>query len=272
MKASLRRIINSYRSRSAKSSIKLGVGFRTLLGKKPGGRLSGGRNADFRCWAGKTRHALAGRSREQGFDVVGVDRIPGHVAAILDRQAPISEPGLQALLSEATGRIEATSDIKGAVSASDVTFVVVPTPSGADGTFSNLHVISAIREIGAALRGKTDYHLVVITSTVMPESTGGPIRQALEGSSGRVVGVDLGLCYNPEFIALGSVIRDMLRPDFVLIGELDGRAGDLLASIYERVCENRPTNSAYELGECRNHKANSKFVCHRENFIRQYDL
>ena len=87
----------------------------------------------------------------RGIDVVGVDRIPGHVAAILDRRTPISEPRLQALLSEATGRIEATSDIKAAVSASDVTFVVVPTPSGADGTFSNLHVISAIREIGAAL-------------------------------------------------------------------------------------------------------------------------
>jgi len=176
----------------------------------------------------------------RGIDVVGVDRIPGHVAAVQNRQVPIVEPGLQSLLSEATGRIEATSDIKGAVSASDVTFVVVPTPSGSDGTFSNLHVISAIREIGAALRGKTDYHLVVIMSTVMPGSTGGPIRQALEGSSGRVVGSDLGLCYNPEFIALGSVIRDMLRPDFVLIGESDGHAGDLLASIHERVCENRP--------------------------------
>jgi UDPglucose 6-dehydrogenase len=179
---------------------------------------------------------LAGK----GFDVIGVDRVEGHVAAIQTRQVPIVEPGLQDLLSEATGRIEATSDIKGAVSVGDVTFVVVPTPSGGDGTFSNLHVISAIREIGAALRGKTDYHLVVITSTVMPGSTGGPIRQALENSSGRVVGVDLGLCYNPEFIALGSVVRDMLRPDFVLIGESDGRAGDLLASIHERVCENRP--------------------------------
>ena len=176
----------------------------------------------------------------KGFDVIGVDRIPGHVAAVQNRQVSIVEPGLQSLLSEATGRIEATSDIKGAVCVSNVTFVVVPTPSGSDGTFSNLHVISAIREIGAALRGKTEYHLVVITSTVMPGSTSGPIRQALEGSSGRVVGVDLGLCYNPEFIALGSVIRDMLRPDFVLIGESDGRAGDLLASIYERVCENRP--------------------------------
>ncbi len=176
----------------------------------------------------------------KGFDVIGVDRISGHVAAVQNRQVSIVEPGLQSLLSEATGPIEATSDIKGAVSASDVTFVVVPTPSGGDGSFSNVHVISAIREIGAALRGKKDYHLVVITSTVMPGSTDGPIRQALETSSGRVVGADLGLCYNPEFIALGSVIRDMLRPDFVLIGESDGRAGDLLASIYERVCENRP--------------------------------
>ena len=54
------------------------------------------------------------------------------------------------------------------------------------------------------------------------------------------MGHDLGLCYNPEFIAIGSVIHDMLHPDFILIGESDSRAGDLLASIYDRVCDSRP--------------------------------
>jgi UDPglucose 6-dehydrogenase len=48
------------------------------------------------------------------------------------------------------------------------------------------------------------------------------------------------LCYNPEFIALGTVIRDMLRPDMILIGESDQRAGDLLESIYRRSCDNEP--------------------------------
>jgi UDPglucose 6-dehydrogenase len=176
----------------------------------------------------------------KGFHVVGVDRIPAQVAAMQAGRAPVAEPGLQNLLSQAQRRIKSTTAIRDAIAASEVTFIVVPTPSKSDGSFSDAHVISAVREIGAALRGKNGYHLVVVTSTVMPGSTAGPIRQALETSSGRIVGINLGLCYNPEFIALGNVIHDMLHPDFVLIGESDARAGDVLASIYERVCDKRP--------------------------------
>jgi len=75
---------------------------------------------------------------------------------------------------------------------------------------------------------------------VMPGSTGGDIRAALEEHSGRAVGAELGLCYNPEFIALGSVVRDMLAPDMILIGESDARAGDTLERIYAQSCDNEP--------------------------------
>ncbi len=135
-------------------------------------------------------------------------------------------------------RLHATTDAADAVARTDVTFVIVPTPSGADGAFSNAHVIAAVRKIGAALRAKRSYHLVVITSTVMPGATGGPIREALEVAAGRTVGETIGLCYSPEFIALGSVIHDMLNPDFFLIGELDSRSGDMLERIYRAMCEN----------------------------------
>jgi UDPglucose 6-dehydrogenase len=189
---------------------------------------------------GKLGAPLVAVLASKGFDVIGVDRIPLQVAALNAGRAPVTEPGLQDLLARARSQIKATADIKSAVLDSDTTFVVVPTPSVSDGSFSNTHVISAIREIGSALREKKGYHLVVVTSTVMPGSTDGPIRQALETSSGRVVGQELGLCYNPEFIAIGSVIHDMLHPDFILIGESDARAGDLLASIYDRVCDSHP--------------------------------
>ena len=69
-------------------------------------------------------------------------------------------------------------------------------------------VLSAAERIGAALSRKDSWHLVVLSSTVMPGSTGGPLLQALEARSGKKCGADFGLCYNPEFIALGSVIRD----------------------------------------------------------------
>jgi UDPglucose 6-dehydrogenase len=74
----------------------------------------------------------------------------------------------------------------------------------------------------------------------MPGTCESEIRPALERSSRRVVGEALGLCYSPEFIALGNVIRDMLEPDMVLIGESDHRAGDVLERLYKGVCENDP--------------------------------
>jgi UDPglucose 6-dehydrogenase len=62
----------------------------------------------------------------------------------------------------------------------------------------------------------------------MPGSMQGEIQEELEEASGRKVGPELGLAYNPEFIALGSVVRDMQRPDFILIGESDEATGEML--------------------------------------------
>jgi UDPglucose 6-dehydrogenase len=74
----------------------------------------------------------------------------------------------------------------------------------------------------------------------MPGTTGGPVRTAIEDASGKRCGEEFGLCYGPEFIALGSVIRDFLNPDFVLIGESDPRSGEILEQLYHNVCENSP--------------------------------
>jgi UDPglucose 6-dehydrogenase len=62
----------------------------------------------------------------------------------------------------------------------------------------------------------------------------------LERESGKICGKDFGLCYSPEFIALGSVIRDFLNPDFTLIGEFDARCGSQLEACYAEIMENHP--------------------------------
>lgn len=185
---------------------------------------------------GKLGAPLAAVLASKGFSVIGVDVNESFVAQLSAGRAPVSEPGLQELIDLSRARLQATTDVGGAVLASEVTFIIVPTPSNEHGVFSNKHVLSAVSSIGAALRSKQGYHVVNVTSTVMPGSTDGEIREALEHSSGRRVGHDVGLCYNPEFIALGSVIRDMLHPDTILIGESDRRAGDVLEALYRRVC------------------------------------
>ena len=171
----------------------------------------------------------------KGYDVVGIDTNPVFVEKINRHIAPVDEPQLQELLTAHKARISATTDWTEAVSGTDMTAIIVPTPSGADGAFRNDYVLSVMEQVGRALANKPGYHLVVVHSTTMPGSVGGPIRQRLEQASGRKLGPDLGLCYNPEFIALGDVINGLLHPDFVLIGESDKNAGDMLEGLYRKV-------------------------------------
>jgi UDPglucose 6-dehydrogenase len=171
----------------------------------------------------------------KGYDVVGVDTNPEFVEKIDKAIAPVEEPQLQELLTKHRARISATMDWTKAVTESDMTTVIVPTPSGPDGAFRNDYVLAVMDEVGRAIASKPGYHLVVVHSTTMPGSVGGPIRQRLERASGRKVGPELGLCYNPEFIALGDVINGLLHPDFILIGESDSKAGDILEELYRKV-------------------------------------
>ena len=189
---------------------------------------------------GKLGAPMAAVLAVKGFEVVGLDLNDRYVSAINTGVAPVQEPRLQEFIDKGRSRLRATHSYDEAVLNSDITFVIVPTPSDKDRVFSNKYVLSAIRAIGHALRGKPGRHVVVVTSTVMPGSTGGEIQKELEEASGRKVGPELGLAYNPEFIALGTVVRDMLRPDFILIGESDEATGALLESIYKRSCDNDP--------------------------------
>ena len=188
---------------------------------------------------GKLGAPLAAVLASKGNEVLGIDVNPEAVRLLNEGRAPVEEPGLQALVSASHERLSATTDL-GAAAGAEVSILLVPTPSDERGAFSNEHVLAAVDEIGRSLASRDDYHVVVVASTVMPGSCDQEIRHALESASRRRVGETLGLCYSPEFIALGNVIRDMLDPDMVLIGESDARAGDVLERLYAGVCENDP--------------------------------
>jgi UDPglucose 6-dehydrogenase len=189
---------------------------------------------------GKLGAPLAACLASKGLRVVGVDTDPRKVEMLNRGHAPVYEPRLEEFIQASKGLLSATGNIEEAVLASEVTFVVVATPSEPQGGFSLRYVLPVCEAIGRALSAKQDFHLVVLTSTVMPGSTGGPVRSALEQTSSKSAGRDFGLCYSPEFIALGSVIHDFLNPDFVLIGESDPRSGAMLEALYKEVCENLP--------------------------------
>ena len=189
---------------------------------------------------GKLGAPLAACFAARGFAVTAVDLDKNKVDAINARQAPVHEPGLPELIEECQGQLTATQDAEEAVRNSEATFIVVNTPSEPTGGFSLRYVLPTLEVIGKTLRTKPGFHLVVLTSTVMPGSTNGDVRVTLERTSRKTCGEHFGLCYSPEFIALGSVIRDFYFPDFLLIGESDVQSGDILAEIYRRTCKNTP--------------------------------
>ncbi len=183
----------------------------------------------------------------KGYGVIGVDVNPVAIEKINAGEAPVQETGLAELISQNRDRIRATPNYEEAVANSDATFIIVPTPSDEEGKFSPKYAIAAAAQIGTALQHKDSFHLVVLTSTVMPEASTEEIIPVLEAKSGKRCGENWGFCYSPEFIALGSVIRDMLNPDFVLIGESDSRAGEMLADIYRNLCDSNPPISRMNL-------------------------
>jgi UDPglucose 6-dehydrogenase len=189
---------------------------------------------------GKLGAPMSAVMAHKGHTVVGVDINPHYVNAIREGRAPVNEPHLAEMIQANQERLTATENYEEAILVTDLTFIIVPTPSGADGRFSMNYVLQVAERIGRALRKKNAWHLVVLSSTVMPGSVSGELLPALERHSGKRCPEHFGLCYNPEFIALGSVVRDMLTPDMILIGESDPRSGGILEELYSGVCESNP--------------------------------
>jgi UDPglucose 6-dehydrogenase len=188
---------------------------------------------------GKLGASMAAAFALRGFDVVGVDVNQRSVDAVNEGRAPVQETDLDRTIAENRERIRATLSHEYAILNSDISFVIVPTPSDERGAFSLQYAEWAFNEIGKALAKKKEYHNIVLTSTVLPGSMRQALIPTLERESGKRVGKDFGVCYSPEFIALGSIIRDFLNPDFTLIGEYDERSGSELEEIYSRVVMNR---------------------------------
>jgi len=187
---------------------------------------------------GKLGAPMAACFAHKGHRVIGVDTNPETVRLINEGRAPLYEPRLQELIQANRNKIIATENYEEAILSSDITFILLPTPSDKHGGFSLCHVLSACERLGKVLRNKR-YHLVVLTSTVLPGATENEVRPILEAHSQKRCGSGFGLCYSPEFVALGSVIHNLLNPDFILIGESDPEAGERLASFYRTICDNQ---------------------------------
>ncbi|MHA1861368.1 MAG: nucleotide sugar dehydrogenase, partial [Candidatus Ranarchaeia archaeon] len=144
------------------------------------------------------------------------------------------EKGLKVLLQRVrkADKLKVFTSIDQAIPYTDITFITEGTPMQDDKKIDLKYIRKAARQIGNALVGKDDYHLIVVKSTVVPGTTRNVLGKIIAEESGKKAGKDFGLCMNPEFLREGCAIHDTLHPDRIVIGELFREDGKLLEKFF----------------------------------------
>ena len=168
---------------------------------------------------------------ESGHQVFGVDKSDELVTSLKSKEFHSTEPKLMELLERNSLNLVFSNNYDDFIEKIDIIFIIVPTPSDSTGRFSNSILVEALKEVVEKIRFKQSNTVIDIVSTVMPGTCDGIIRDTIESASGQKLGSKISLCYNPEFIALGSVINDMQYPDMHLLGCSNDWAGDLVQSV-----------------------------------------
>jgi GDP-mannose 6-dehydrogenase len=172
-----------------------------------------------------------------GHSVIGVEPNSTKVDMINSGQSPIVETDLPELIREAVthGKYRATSDWHAAIASSDLAMVCVGTPSRRNGSIDTGYVRRVCEQIGQALRTKAEFFTIVIRSTVVPGTVEDVLIPLLEKESGKKAGEDFGVCMNPEFLRESTSVHDFFEPPKTVIGELNPKSGEILASVYNEL-------------------------------------
>jgi GDP-mannose 6-dehydrogenase len=173
----------------------------------------------------------------EGYRVIGVDVSTAKVDQINGGRSTIVEEGIAELVARVVkeGRLSATTDVREAVLATEISLVCVGTPSRPNGSIDLAFVVRVAQQIGEALKSKRAWHTVVIRSTVMPGTIDTHVIPAIEAASGRKHGQDFAVCSNPEFLREGTSIKDFRDPPFTLVGSVDPKHAEPVVALYSNV-------------------------------------
>ncbi len=154
-----------------------------------------------------------------GHHVIGIDVSENKVNLINQGKPTIIEADIDELINDghSKGLIEATIDYHYAVNNSEISFIVVGTPSTKEGHLNLNYIYSVADQIGDALKNKDGFHIVAIRSTVLP-GTNQKVGEIIAKASGKERGKDFTVVSNPEFLREGTAVKDYMEPPLTLVG------------------------------------------------------
>ena len=176
--------------------------------------------------------ALIARS---GHNVVGLDLNKARLQSIEAFEIESEPQVFELVKSELNHNLTVTTDWCSALQNSEISFIIVPTPSGTDGQFKNDFVSEAISQILESV--STPNHIICVVSTVMPGACEKVFMPIIENHV-KSRDLNIQLAYSPEFIALGTIVKNMETPDLILIGEKQGWVGNKLSELLSSVSKN----------------------------------
>lgn len=171
-----------------------------------------------------------------GHHVIGNDVSENKVNLINQGRPTIIEAEIDELVKEAhdKGLLEGTMDYHYAVHNSDVSFIVVGTPSSKEGHLNLKYIYGVARQIGEAMCDKEGFHVVAICSTVLP-GTNKKVGEIIAEASGKKRGEGFTVVSNPEFLREGTAVQDYMNPPLTLIGTDDARAEAMFRELYKDI-------------------------------------
>jgi len=196
---------------------------------------------------GKLGLPLACCLAKSGNRVLGVDKNEYILEKLNTQELPFYEPGLSDIFPH-VNFLGFTDSYSRAVEETEASIILVNTQLG-DSGYSAEFVESALTDLSVNLKKSSkEYHLIVLSSTVLP----GSIRKLIklvEKISGRTYGEGFGFSYVPDFVKLGSVIKDFLNPEFFLVGANNMTDIAMTQSIWYQFHENDPPKKILTLEE-----------------------
>tara|TARA_B100000519_G_C14257628_1_gene445841 strand:+ start:167 stop:1402 length:1236 start_codon:yes stop_codon:yes gene_type:complete len=188
---------------------------------------------------GKLGLPLACCLAEAGNEILGVDKNEHVLDKLNNGELPFFEPGLKDLWENSNHKIFGFTDsYEQAIRETDATVILVNTQLGDDG-YADDFVVSALTDISLNLkRCDKDYHLIVLSSTVLPGTITKKLIPLVEDVSGKKYGKDFGFSYVPDFVKLGSVIWDFKNPEFFIVGSNNSKDLHMTVEMFKNIHEN----------------------------------
>ena len=150
-------------------------------------------------------------------------------------EIPIFEPGLSEIVKRCRGvNLHFSTNIKKQIAAADMIFISVNTPTKTKGTGAGK--ASDLKWVEVCARQVASYsvgHTIVVEKSTLPVRTAEVIKSILQSSlKSENNSKTFDVLSNPEFLAEGSAVEDLINPDRVLIGGENELAIDSLSEIY----------------------------------------